>query len=37
VTARAYDGDGEVQPVGPKDVAPDGAEGYHSVRFTVDG
>jgi hypothetical protein len=37
VTARAYDGDGDVQPVGPKDVAPDGAEGYHSVRFSVDG
>jgi hypothetical protein len=36
VTARAYDGDGDPQPVGPKDVAPDGAEGYHSVRFTVD-
>ncbi|MAT06185.1 MAG: hypothetical protein CL424_14190 [Acidimicrobiaceae bacterium] len=37
VTARAYDGDGEAQPLGPKDVAPDGAEGYHSVRFTIDG
>jgi DMSO/TMAO reductase YedYZ molybdopterin-dependent catalytic subunit len=36
VTARAYDGDGDPQPVGPKDVAPDGAEGYHSVGFTVD-
>ena len=36
VTARAFDGDGEPQPVGPKDVAPDGAEGYHSVRFTID-
>ena len=36
VTARAYDGDGTPQPVGPKDVAPDGAEGYHSVGFTVD-
>lgn len=36
VTARAYDGDGEAQPIGPKDVAPDGAEGYHSVRFTID-
>ncbi len=35
VTVRAYDGDGEPQPVGPKDVAPDGAEGYHSVRFSV--
>ena len=37
VTARAYDGDGAPQPVGPKGVAPDGAEGYHSVRFTIDG
>ena len=36
VTARAFDGDGEAQPIGPKDVAPDGAEGYHSVRFTID-
>jgi DMSO/TMAO reductase YedYZ molybdopterin-dependent catalytic subunit len=36
VTARAYDGAGDPQPIGPKDVAPDGAEGYHSVRFTVD-
>lgn len=35
VAARAYDGDGEPQPVGPKSVAPDGAEGYHSVRFSV--
>jgi DMSO/TMAO reductase YedYZ molybdopterin-dependent catalytic subunit len=35
VTARAYDGDGVPQPVGPKDVAPDGAEGYHTVTFTV--
>lgn len=37
VTARAYDGDGEPQPVGPKSVAPDGAEGYHSVRFDIEG
>ena len=36
VTARAYDGEGEAQPVGPKAVAPDGAEGYHSVRFEID-
>jgi DMSO/TMAO reductase YedYZ molybdopterin-dependent catalytic subunit len=35
VKARAYDGAGEPQPVGPKSVAPDGAEGYHAVRFTV--
>lgn len=35
VTVRAYDGDGVVQPPGPKAVAPDGAEGYHSVRFEI--
>ncbi len=35
VKARAYDGAGEPQPVGPKSVAPDGAEGYHAVRFSV--
>ncbi len=35
VRARAYDGSGEPQPVGPKSVAPDGAEGYHRVRFSV--
>jgi DMSO/TMAO reductase YedYZ molybdopterin-dependent catalytic subunit len=35
VKARAYDGSGEPQPVGPKSVAPDGAEGYHTVRFAV--
>lgn len=36
VQARAYDGDGDAQPVGPKDVAPDGAEGYHRVTFDVE-
>jgi DMSO/TMAO reductase YedYZ molybdopterin-dependent catalytic subunit len=36
VRARAYDGDGNPQPQGPKDVAPDGAEGYHRVTFEVD-
>jgi hypothetical protein len=35
VTARSYDGDGVPQPVGPKAVAPDGAEGYHSARFEI--
>jgi DMSO/TMAO reductase YedYZ molybdopterin-dependent catalytic subunit len=36
VRARAYDGDGNPQPQGPKDVAPDGAEGYHRVNFDVE-
>jgi DMSO/TMAO reductase YedYZ molybdopterin-dependent catalytic subunit len=27
--ARAVDGSGEVQPQGPRDVLPDGAEGWH--------
>ncbi len=36
VQARAYDGAGEPQPVGPKAVAPDGAEGYHRVPFDVE-
>ncbi|MDG2027981.1 MAG: molybdopterin-dependent oxidoreductase [Acidimicrobiales bacterium] len=33
---RAIDGDGELQPLGPKSVAPDGAEGWHvhQVRAT---
>jgi len=35
VTARAYDGDGLPQPVGPAAPAPDGAEGYHTVEFSV--
>ena len=35
VRARAYDGDGVPQPEEPKPVAPDGAQGYHRVRFTV--
>ena len=37
VRARAYDGDGVPQPEEPKPVAPDGAQGYHRVQFTVDG
>jgi hypothetical protein len=36
VRARAYDGDGVPQPEQPKSVAPDGAQGYHGVRFKVD-
>jgi hypothetical protein len=36
VRARAYDGVGEPQPEQPKAVAPDGAQGYHQVRFSVD-
>jgi DMSO/TMAO reductase YedYZ molybdopterin-dependent catalytic subunit len=36
VTARAYDGSGQPQPSQPKSVAPDGAQGYHSVRFIVE-
>jgi DMSO/TMAO reductase YedYZ molybdopterin-dependent catalytic subunit len=35
VRARAYDASGEVQPEEPKPVAPDGAQGYHRVTFTV--
>ena len=36
VRARAYDGDGVPQPSDPKPVAPDGAQGYHQVRFDVE-
>jgi DMSO/TMAO reductase YedYZ molybdopterin-dependent catalytic subunit len=36
VRARAYDGAGEPQPEEPKAVAPDGAQGYHRVRFKVE-
>jgi hypothetical protein len=36
VRARAYDGAGEPQPEEPKSVAPDGAQGYHQVRFKVE-
>ena len=35
VRARAHDNAGEVQPEEPKSVAPDGAQGYHQVRFSV--
>ena len=37
VRARAYDGADAVQPEGPKREAPDGAEGYHRVGFTIPG
>ena len=37
VRARAYDGDGIVQPSEPKAPAPDGAQGYHRVEFDVAG
>jgi DMSO/TMAO reductase YedYZ molybdopterin-dependent catalytic subunit len=36
VRARAYDGDGVPQPEEPEPVAPDGAQGYHRVRFDVE-
>lgn len=36
VRARAYDGDGEVQPSEPKPPAPNGAQGYHRVEFDVE-
>ncbi len=36
VRARAYDRAGDVQPEAPKSVAPDGAQGYHQVRFSVE-
>lgn len=32
---RAVDGDGELQSMGPKAVAPDGAEGWHAIRVSV--
>jgi DMSO/TMAO reductase YedYZ molybdopterin-dependent catalytic subunit len=35
VRARAYDGAGVPQPEEPKSVAPDGAQGYHRVKFDV--
>ncbi|NNE12726.1 MAG: molybdopterin-dependent oxidoreductase, partial [Ilumatobacter sp.] len=36
VRARAFDGDGVPQPEEPKRVDPDGAQGYHQVRFDLD-
>ena len=35
IDVRAIDKHGEVQPVGPKDIAPDGAEGYHAILVEV--
>jgi DMSO/TMAO reductase YedYZ molybdopterin-dependent catalytic subunit len=35
LTVRATDGDGHLQSEGPRPPAPDGAEGWHQVRFTV--
>ena len=32
---RALDGDGVLQPIGPKRVDPDGAEGWHEIRVSV--
>jgi len=32
---RAWDHDGVLQPPGPKHIAPDGAEGYHTRRVLV--
>ena len=32
---RAVDGDGALQPIGPKAVDPDGAEGWHAIRVGV--
>ena len=32
---RAIDGDGQLQPIGPKAVDPDGAEGWHAIQVTV--
>ncbi|MEQ8840146.1 MAG: molybdopterin-dependent oxidoreductase [Acidimicrobiales bacterium] len=32
---RAVDGDGELQPVGPARVDPDGAEGWHAIQVGV--
>ncbi len=37
VRARAFDGAGVPQPAEPKAVAPDGAQGYHRVSFSVEG
>ena len=36
IRVRASDLAGEPQPVGPKPTNPDGAEGYHSIRVSVD-
>jgi len=36
LAVRAHNGDGDPQPIGPKGVAPDGAEGYHEIRVDVE-
>jgi DMSO/TMAO reductase YedYZ molybdopterin-dependent catalytic subunit len=36
IEVRAIDGDGVPQPEEPQRVAPDGAQGYHRVRVTID-
>lgn len=36
VRARAWDRSGEPQPSDPASPAPDGAQGYHQVRFSVE-
>ena len=35
ISVRAVDGEDEIQPRGPKSVAPDGAEGWHQVSVNV--
>ena len=35
IKVRAVDGKDEIQPIGPKSVAPDGAEGWHQVTVSV--
>ena len=36
IRVRAFDLAGEAQPIGPKPIDPDGAEGYHSIRLAVE-
>ena len=35
IKVRAVDGEEQIQPIGPKSVAPDGAEGWHQVTVSV--
>jgi DMSO/TMAO reductase YedYZ molybdopterin-dependent catalytic subunit len=35
IAVRAFDGNGDIQPIGPKTVAPDGAEGWHQINVEV--
>ena len=35
IDVRAFDGEGVLQPQGPKPVAPDGAEGWHGILVEV--